>query len=127
MGILAKLLIVEDDIHLRKFYTREFSEDGYHVAEAADSQEALRVLADDLPDLVMLDLVRPGQDGIELLGRLVQQTPQLPVVINTAYPVYQHNYLTWSADAYVDKSSDLTELKDTVLAVLEKHRKADEG
>ncbi|HCQ04541.1 MAG TPA: DNA-binding response regulator, partial [Candidatus Latescibacteria bacterium] len=47
---MAKLLIVEDDLHLRKFYTREFSEDGYHVAEAADSQEALRVLADDLPD-----------------------------------------------------------------------------
>jgi DNA-binding NarL/FixJ family response regulator len=69
----------------------------------------------------------PGQDGIELRERLVQQTPQLPVVINTAYPVYQHNYLTWSADAYVDKSSDLTELKDTVLAVLERHRKADEG
>jgi len=43
---MAKLLIVEDDLHLRKFYTREFSEDGYHVAEAADSQEALRVLAD---------------------------------------------------------------------------------
>jgi len=124
---MAKLLIVEDDIHLRKFCTREFSEDGYHVAEAADSQEALRGLADDLPDLVMLDLVRPGQEGIELLGRLVQQTPQLPVVINTAYPVYQHNYLTWPAYAYVDKSSDLTESKDNVLAVLERHRKADEG
>ena len=81
----------------------------------------------DLPDLVMLDLVMPGQDGIGLLERLVQQTPQLPVVINTAYPVYQHNYLTWPADAYVVKSSDLTGLKDTVLAVPERHRKADEG
>ncbi len=127
MGIMAELLILEDDIHLRKFYTREFSEDGYHGAEAADSQEALRVLADDLRDLAMLDLVMPGQDGIELLERFVQQTPQLPVVINTAYPVCQHNYLTWSADACVVKSSDLTELKDSVLAVLERHRKADEG
>jgi CheY-like chemotaxis protein len=94
MGIMAELLILEDDIHLRKFYTREFSEDGYHGAEAADSQEALRVLADDLRDLAVLDLVMPGQDGIELLERFVQQTPQLPVVINTAYPVCQHNYLT---------------------------------
>ncbi len=121
------LLIVEDDPHLRKLYKREFSENGYHVLEAADGQEALCVLAAEQPDLVMLDIVMPGLDGIELLERIVHQTPQLPIVINTAYSVYQHNYLTWSADAYVVKSSDLTELKDTVRSVLEKRRKVIES
>lgn len=123
---MSTLLIVEDDAHLRRLYMREFSNDGYQVLEAADSRAALDILADQVPDLITLDIVMPGQDGIELLERIVQQTPNLPVVINTAYPVYQHNYLTWSADAYVVKSSDLTELKNTVRTVLENRRNAAE-
>lgn len=115
---MQAMLIVEDDDNLRKLYTQEFVEEGYRVLSVANSQEAMIVLEREAPDVAILDLVMPGADGIELLGRFIKQQPQLPVVINTAYPVYQHNYLTWSADAYVVKSSDLSELKQTVQSVL---------
>ncbi|MBM3265507.1 MAG: response regulator [candidate division Zixibacteria bacterium] len=123
---MQALLIVEDDDNLRKLYTQEFAEEGYRVLPAANGHEAMQVLEREKPDLAILDLVMPGADGIELLGRFVKQTPQIPVVLNTAYPVYRNNYLTWSADAYVIKSSDLSELKQTIRAVLDRnHAEAD--
>jgi DNA-binding response OmpR family regulator len=119
---MQTLLIIEDDTSLRKLYAQEFTDEGYRVLTAANSREAMEVLERDMPDAAILDLVMPGTDGIELLQRFVKQVPHLAVVINTAYPVYRHNYLTWSADAYVVKSSDLTELKQTVRSVLIKRR-----
>lgn len=116
------LLIVEDDDNLRKLYTEEFVEEGYRVISAGNSHDALRALDQEIPDVAILDLVMPGIDGIELLERFVKQAPQLPVIINTAYPAYQHNYLTWSADAYIVKSSDLAELKRTVAMILSNRR-----
>lgn len=112
------LLIVEDDASLRKLYTQEFTEEGYCVLMAANGTEALACFEQGIPDIAVLDLVLPGMDGIEILEQFVKQAPQLPVVINTAYSVYQTNYLTWSADAYVVKSSDLTELKEKIRTIL---------
>ena len=118
---MPTLLIIEDDNNLRRLYTQEFTEEGYRTLGAANSQEALALLGKHTPDIIILDLVMPGMDGIETLERFVEQAPHIPVVINTAYPVYQNNYLTWSADAYVVKSSDLTELKNTLKTVLTAH------
>ena len=112
------LLIIEDDTSLQKLYKQEFAEEGYCVLMAANGIEALSFLEQGAPDIAILDLVLPGMDGIEVLERFINQAPQLPVVINTAYSVYQTNYLTWSADASVVKSSDLTELKETIRTIL---------
>jgi DNA-binding response OmpR family regulator len=48
---------------------------------------------------------------------------QAPVILNTAYPQYKENFMTWGADAYVLKSSDLTELKQKTRAVLERRKR----
>jgi CheY-like chemotaxis protein len=53
----------------------------------------------------------PGMDGIETLGKLRAKDRRIPVVLLTAYSTYRENFLTWSADAYVVKSGDLTEYK----------------
>lgn len=119
------LLIIEDDANLRRLYTQAFIEDGYHVLPAENSAVAMDLIGRNKPDAVILDLVMPGMDGIEMLGRFVKQAPQIPVVINTAYPTYQYNYLTWSADAYVVKSSDLTPLKETIRTILLKKNDPD--
>jgi DNA-binding NtrC family response regulator len=47
---------------------------------------------------------------------------KLPIILNTAYATYKENFRAWSADAYVVKSSDLTELKNTIKKVLESRR-----
>ena len=49
---------------------------------------------------------------------------ELPVVINTAYSSYKENFLSWSADAYLTKSADLSELKGTIRSILEAGRAA---
>jgi len=61
-----------------------------------------------------LDIYLPGMDGLETMGRILSKNRQIPVILYTAYSSYQDNFLSWAADAYLIKSSDLTELKETI-------------
>ena len=71
------------------------------------------------PYLVVLDIRMAGMDGIEALQHILDRDNSIPVILNTAFSSYRDNYLTWAADAYVTKSSDVTELLDTVRSVLD--------
>ena len=119
---MPTILIVEDDEHQQLLYSEELKEEGYDVVVATSGQEALATIERVEPDLVVLDIAMPGMDGIEALGRLLSQNNQLPVVLHTAYATYKDNFMTWSADAYVVKSSDLSELKAEIERVLAKRR-----
>ena len=74
----------------------------------------------DRPDLVIMDISMPGMDGIEALGKILGVDNTIPVILNTAYANYKDNFLSWAADAYVVKSSDVDELKKTIKEVLAK-------
>jgi DNA-binding response OmpR family regulator len=87
---------------------------GFEVLTAASGEQCLEWLLATAIDLVVLDLRMPGIDGLDLLARIRGHSRTLPVVINTAFSSYTDNYLTWSADAFVVKSSDLSELVATV-------------
>ena len=58
--------------------------------------------------------------------KYVEENNQIPVIINTAYSAYQDSFLSWCADAYVTKSSDLTPLKDTIRTVLSAEKVIDQ-
>ncbi|MCY3020626.1 MAG: response regulator [Planctomycetota bacterium] len=115
---MAKLLVVDDDKNLRLLYEQELAEDGHEVALASSGREALDYLKDNRPDLIILDISMPGMDGIEALGKILAKDKTMPVILNTAYSTYKDNFMTWSADAYVVKSGDLTELKAKIKDVL---------
>ena len=115
---MKTVLVVEDERHQRILYGRELADEGYQVVLAATGQEALQLVRDRCPDLIILDICMPGMDGIEALGRILRTQRSVPIILHTAYSSYRDNYLTWSADAYVVKSSNLTELKDTVRRLL---------
>jgi len=66
-------------------------------------------------------------DGVEALGRILSEDNQLPVILHTAYATYKDNFMTWSADAYVVKSSDRSELKDEIRRVLAQRTQSDES
>lgn len=115
---MPTILIVEDNANQRLLYEEELREQGYDVILAASGREALELVRNAPPDLVILDIHMPHMDGIETLGRLLSQDNRLPVILHTAYATYKSNFMTWSADAYVIKSTDRTELLDVIRDVL---------
>jgi len=117
---MAAILIIEDDRNQRLLLEEELAGEGYTILTAASGTEALTILERTMPDLVVLDLAMPGMDGLELMGKLLGLNNRLPVVIHTAYSSYQDNFMSWAADAYVIKRSDLAELKGAVRGVLGK-------
>ena len=96
------------------------SDEGYDVDVVNDARSAIDRVEKDPPDLLILDIQMPGMDGIEALSHILGKNNQLPVILNTAYSNYKDNFMTWSADAYVVKSSDLTELKTTIHDILQR-------
>jgi DNA-binding response OmpR family regulator len=120
---METLLVVEDDIHQAKLYKQELEEDNYSVVLAHDGHEALKKLEEEDIDLVILDISMPGMDGIEALGKILGRDNTMPVIIHTAYAQYKDNFMTWTAEHYVIKSSDLSELKTKVREVLEQRKK----
>jgi two-component system response regulator (stage 0 sporulation protein F) len=116
------VLIVDDDRGLRELYKSELSSEGYEVMAAATGKEAVEILKDSRPDVIVMDIRMPEMDGIEALGKVVARHKNIPVIINTAYPSYQEDFRAWAADEYVVKSSDLTELKAAIKRVLERSR-----
>ncbi len=117
---MSKILIVDDEPHLRLLYENELRRAGYETMTASNAVQGLEFVETMRPDLVILDIRMAGMDGIEAMQRIMERDKQIPVILNTAFSSYKDNYLTWAADAYVTKSSDVTELVETVQRVLEK-------
>jgi CheY-like chemotaxis protein len=114
-----RILVVEDEEGLRLLYKEELEAEGYEVLTAQNGREAIQKLEEE-PDLIILDIVMPVMDGMEALGRIVGRERKIPIILNTSYPGYRRDFMSWAADAYVTKSTDLGELKDKVRELLEK-------
>jgi len=121
---MEKVLCVDDDASLLRLYQIELSEEGYKVILARDGKEALKKFDKESPQVVVMDIRMPVMDGIETLTALLAKDRQIPVILNTAYPQYRENFMTWGAEEYVIKSSDLTELKKKIREVLDRRKKS---
>jgi CheY-like chemotaxis protein len=115
-----RILIAEDDDSLRLLYEEELEAEGYEVLSARNGREAIQQLEETRPDLILLDIVMPVMDGMEALGRILRKDRRIPIILNTSYSAYREDFMSWAADAYVTKSSDLTELKSKIRELLEK-------
>jgi two-component system, response regulator, stage 0 sporulation protein F len=111
---MKTILVVDDDEAIRTLLQEELEEEGYQVMIATNARDALKLVETEALDLVILDIRMPGMDGLEALPRILGIKEGLPVILNTAYSQYQESFMSWAADAYVVKSSDLTELKEKV-------------
>jgi DNA-binding response OmpR family regulator len=123
---MAKILVVEDEKNLRLLYKHDLEQEGYAVVTASNAVEGLHALETEAPDLVILDIRMPGMDGLEAMGRILEKDPKIPVVLNSAYSSYKDNFLSWSADAYIIKSADTTELRAKVRELIEARRGGDQ-
>ena len=116
--MMSKILVIEDEKNLRQLYKQDLELDGHTVVTAKSAEEGLKKVETEAPDLVVLDIRMPGMDGLEAMGRILDQHPSIPVLLNTAYSSYQDSFLSWGADAYVIKSSDTGDLRREVEQLL---------
>jgi DNA-binding response OmpR family regulator len=106
-----KLLLVEDEKNLCLLYREELQEAGYSVTAVLDAESALERIKKQKFDLIITDIRMPGKNGIDLITQIMAMRKDIPIIINTAYQSYKHDFMTWAADAYVVKSASLAELK----------------
>jgi DNA-binding NtrC family response regulator len=111
---VSKILIVDDEAHIRKLYTDMLSREKFKTDAAPDGEEALRKIAESDFDLVILDIEMEDTSGLELLKKIKAIRPNLPVILNTAYSIYMSDFNTWMAEDYIVKSSDITRLLQKV-------------
>lgn len=114
----AHILIVDDELNIRRLYEEEFRDEGYDVETAASGEEALAKIRARRPDLVTLDIKLVGIDGLEVLARIREFDMELPIILCTAYGSYRQDFGTWGSDHLVTKSSNLDELKSEIRRLL---------
>jgi len=118
---MAKILVVDDEEHIRLLYSEELSEAGYEVITAADGHKLIERIETDKPDLVVLDIKMVDYNGLDLLQEIRNKFYNMPVILCTAYDTFKEDIKSIAADFYVIKSFDLTELKKKVATALETH------
>ena len=74
------VLVVDDEAALRRLQRKNLERADFEVLEACDGDEALRVLEDEVVDIVLIDLVMPNKEGLETLSEIGKRWPKLPVV-----------------------------------------------
>lgn len=108
----TRILVVDDERPLRRAVARLLAEVGYDVAQAASASAALRMCDERAPDLVLTDVVMPGQSGAELALLLAERHPDVRVVFMSGYPAdsLRHCGLDPGQLSYLQKPFSRTEL-----------------
>ncbi|NMG67172.1 response regulator [Azoarcus indigens] len=119
-----RLLVVEDDAHIAELLRMHLGDEGYAVEHAADGDRGLRLVEEQAWDLLVLDLMLPGVDGLEICKRARGLARYLPIIIISARSSEMHRILglELGADDYLAKPFSMLELVARVKALL---RRAD--
>jgi DNA-binding response OmpR family regulator len=115
----STILLVDDEESVRKVLTFPLERDGFTVVQAADGEEALRRFSESAPDLVVLDIMLPKLDGLEVCKRL-RATSQVPIIMLTARDDELDKVigLELGADDYITKPFSIREFRSRVRALL---------
>ncbi|MHB1326361.1 MAG: response regulator [Thermoleophilia bacterium] len=116
------VLIVDDEASLRTLVRANLEVDGLEVSEAVDGIEAMRMLAESQPDLILLDIMMPGKDGIEVLEDLAadEKLKGIPVILLTAKGEQEdlEKGAALGASGHITKPFDPEQMVRTVKAAL---------
>jgi DNA-binding response OmpR family regulator len=115
---MSKILVVEPEASLRRFYELELAQDGDIVVTVDHTIDAVREFELAHPDLVVLDIGPPPNDGLSVVEQMFALDRTIPIVLNSTWRAYIDEPLGWAVDAYVDKSSDTSELRRRVRDLL---------
>ena len=117
----TRILVVDDEHLIRWSLEQSLTKQGYEVAQAASGEEALKLVRDDAPDLVLLDIQLPGINGLEVLERIKEIDSQIIVIMVTALGVVETAVKAMRSGAYdyVNKPFNLDELAIVIKKALE--------
>src|SRR3990172_1939263 len=123
----AKILLADDDPAVCQFVDVILKQAGYSVVRAADGVEAMERVRQSPPDLILLDILMPGRDGLDVLRSLRQnpETSQIPVIMLTQKAQVEDRVkgLEWGADDYVPKPFVAQELLVRIRTLLRRSEK----
>lgn len=113
------ILVVDDEERMARFIRLNLEHDGFQVIEAYKGMQAVQMIRDALPDLVLLDVMMPDIDGFEVLG-MIRETSSVPVIMLTAKGEEEDRIrgLELGADDYITKPFSPRELVSRARAVL---------
>ncbi|HLJ67059.1 MAG TPA: response regulator transcription factor [Chloroflexota bacterium] len=122
---VLRILVVDDEEHIVNFLRMGLSYEGFNVASASDAESALRLVESFHPHLVVLDLMLPGMDGLDLAEHLLRD-PDLTIIMLTARDQVGDRIagLNLGADDYVVKPFDFDELVARIRAVVRRRMPA---
>jgi len=116
------ILVVDDNELNVDLLSRRLDRDGFSVQTAIDGREALKKMADNPPDLVLLDIMMPIMDGLDVLGEMQEHEgmEQIPVVMVTAKndPESVNRCLEWGAVDYIVKPINMVKLRACIQSIL---------
>jgi DNA-binding NtrC family response regulator len=120
----GRILVVDDEVNARTALHELLRDEGYAVETAADAFKALGKAAEFAPDLVLTDLKMPGMDGLQLLARLHETDPELPVVVMTAFGEVESAVRAMRSGArdYLAKPVNVGELSVVIAREMEQRR-----
>src|SRR6266568_953950 len=123
-GSRGRVVIADDEEAARRSLGQILNEDGYEVALAADGEEALRMVAQESPDILLTDLKMPRLDGEDLLARVRQGYPDVAVVMMTAHGTIRSavKALREGAEDYLTKPIDVEELEHLLEGIMRRRR-----
>lgn len=126
--LMEKILLIDDDEGLTHFLTRFFKRKGYEVTSFLTGEDAIRTLAEDNFDLILLDYKMPGLNGLEILKKIKEAQIKTPIIIMTAYGNTDTAIEAMKRGAYdyLSKPFERKELSRIVSEALELNRRMKE-
>ncbi len=113
-----KILVVDDEDNIRFLFKEELEEEGYQIEMASNGFEAIEKVKGSKFNLIVMDIKMPGMDGIQALNEIKNMNKDQLVVLCSAYGEFKQDFSSWASDAYVVKSADLSEMKQTIKRLL---------
>ena len=124
---MPRILIVDDELSMRDFLKILFENEGYEVSVSSNAAAALDLAVKDPFDAVITDIRMPGMNGLELLAELKQHSPDLPVIMITAYasPDDAVQAMRQGAFDYITKPFHVDELKNVIRTAVQRKASAE--
>ena len=124
---MKHVMVIDDERDILTCLDEVLTSEGYRVTGVVSGAEALDLLPEDPPDLVILDLRMPGMNGLEVLQAIRRTHADLPVVVCSALGSYKNDFeiMSGNVSAFLDKPMDLDRVIETVASLIGEGERAE--